>query len=288
MENVPVSLVRMVDGEHKYFLAKQKTGKYVKQRGQPVVFIHGMAGFAAYLIPKMEYFAKEGYTSLAPDIIGHGERNEVDVSRKSMHDYIADVHEFIDRVVRKDNREPLILVGHSMGGLIAAKLAEVRHDVGHVVLITPAPPKGVLLLPGGLITLTLDDLRRIISMLLGGGRFVPSRSLLESLFADPVASKRVIDLWQERRVSNESFLVALQLSLSYVAVDATKITAPVLVVGAKKDKIVHIRTVRNTAEYYNADYLVLEHLGHMCPFEAGWEETARVILEWLKKKGARP
>ena len=272
----------MVSGEQKYLVAKPIA---VKHR-RTMVCIHGMAGFAAYLIPKMEYFAERGYTCFAPDIVGHGERNKIDVSGLGVLDYVADVNDFIDHTVRKENDAPLILLGHSMGGLIAAKLAEMRTDVGHAVLVTPAPPNGVLLLPGGMISFTLDDVRRLIKMMLGGARFVPSRHFLESLFANPKASKHIIDQWEARRMSNESLLVALQLGMSHVAVDARKINAHMLVIGAKKDKVVHHRVAKKIQEHYGADYHLIEDLGHMCPFEAGWEQTAAIIETWLKEKKA--
>ena len=274
------SLVRMVGGRHKYVLAKPKKQK----NDQPMIFVHGMAGFAAYLIPKMEYFASLGNWCVAPDIMGHGERNEVDLFGKSVNDYVDDIGHFTDTVVRKETKAPIIYIGHSMGGLIVAKKAEQRDDVAAVVLVTPAPPKGVVLIPGGLVSLTFGDLRRFVGMMLGGERFVPSRTFLESLFVDPIASKHVIDLWEAKKVRNESLLVALQLGLSQVEVDASKVRAPMLVIGARKDKIVHHTVAHRTKEYFDADYHLLENLGHMCPFESGWEETAGVIASWLKAK----
>ncbi len=288
MANSAVSLVRVADGEYRYLLAKPLVSPGTNNNRKPLICIHGMSGFADYFAKKMEYFAREGYACFAPDIIGHGARSEIDISKKGVHDYIADVNKFINHVVCKESGESLILVGHSMGGLIAAKLAEIRNDVGHVVLVTPAPPKGVFLLPGGLISLTLGDLNGLIVAAFGGERFSPSRRLLESLFVDPVASKQVIDEWEGGRISNESLLATLQLGFSRISVDARMITAPMLVIGAKKDKIIHHRSARSTAEYYAADYHTLERLGHMCPFESGWEETAEVILMWLKKNGALP
>lgn len=270
----------MAKGGHNYLVAKPKKQKSDK----PMVFVHGMAGFAAYLIPKMEYFASLGNWCVAPDIMGHGERHGMDLSGKTVNDYVDDIGHFTDTIVRKETKAPLIYVGHSMGGLIAAKKAERRDDVAAVVLVTPAPPKGVMLIPGGLTSFTFGDIRNLMSMMLGGGQFVPSRTFLESLFADPVASKHVIDLWEAKKVSNESLLVALQLGLSQVEVDASQIVAPMLVIGARKDKIVHHTVAERTKEYFDADYHLLEKLGHMCPFESGWEETAGVIASWLKTK----
>jgi alpha-beta hydrolase superfamily lysophospholipase len=282
VKNPRASIVPLEKGEHKYLLARPKNGN-IKSRHR-IVFVHGMAGHAAYFKPMMGYFASRGYKCYAPDIEGHGERHHVDISGKFIKHYVADVGHFTDTVVSADGDGPIIYVGHSMGGLIAAKKSEKRSDVSGVVLITPAPPRGVLFYPTGLLSLTLNDVLGFGKML-QGEHFVPSRRLLESLFADPIASKKVIDMWESRRVSNESFFVMLQLGLTLVGVNPDKINSPMLVIGAKKDKIVHHRVAERVATHFGAEYHSLEHLGHMCPFESGWEETAGIIDAWLKKKG---
>ncbi len=280
MKNPNASLLRLDEKGHKYFIARPK-GRW---NNRVMVFIHGMAGFAAYLVPKMTYFASRGYLCYAPDIMGHGERHEIDISGKFVADYVEDVSDFIERIVRDSCCGRIILVGHSMGGLIAAKIAEERDDISASVLITPAPPKGISLVPCGIFSITVSDVRGIARMVAFGERFVPSRTFLESMFADPAASREAIDQWESRRVSNESFFVVYQLGFSRFAVDSEKVDAPMLVIGAKKDKLVSHRVAGRISEYFGADYHRIETLGHMCPFEAGWEETAGVIDDWLKKK----
>lgn len=275
----------MDNGKHKYLLAKPDTP--TSSSGQPLLCVHGMSGFAAYLAPLMEYFAARGYVAYAPDIVGHGERSGDDLSGVGVGDYVADVGDFINRVVLPRHNNGVIIVGHSMGGLIAAKLAEGK-EVTHVVLITPSPPKGVLFVPGGFIRFTWDDILSVIRRGIRKEPFVPSRKMFESLFADPERSKEVIDLWAARRISNESLLAALQLGTSQIRVNSLSITAPMLVVGAAKDVVIHPRVAVRIAAYFNADVHMLDTLGHMCPFEWGWEETADVILGWLKKNGATP
>ena len=273
-----VSLVRHASHGHTYLIARPRIEVYK----QPIVFIHGMAGFAGYFTDAMVYKSELGFTCYAHDIMGHGEQSSDDISGMGILDYVDDTLRFIESIVRpKHGTYPLIVAGHSMGGVIAAKLAEVRSDVGHVILMTPAPPKGVFYLPGGLMKFSLRDVLAAFSMACGGPRFVPSRHFLNSLFADPVKSKATIDLWEKRRISNESLLAALQLGLSQIKVDSEKITAPMLVIGAEKDVVVHPSVAGRIAAFFKSDLHMHAELGHMCPFEAGWEENSRVMVEWL-------
>lgn len=276
-----VPLSRRVSHGHTYLVARPEVVTYK----QPIVFIHGMAGFAGYFIDAMMHKAALGFTCYAHDITGHGERHADDIAGMGIAEYVADASDFIDKVVRpKHGRAPLTLIGHSMGGLIAAKLAEKRNDVGHVVLITPAPPAGVMYLPGGMMRVSIGDVLGALGMAFGGPRFIPSRNFLESLFADPVASKPVIDLWEKRRFSNESLLAALQLGLSQISVDSGMISGPMLVIGTKKDVVVHPSVAGRIASFFDADLHMHEQLGHMCPFEAGWQENSCVIAEWLVRQ----
>ena len=85
-------------------------------------------------------------------------------------------------------------------------------------------------------------------------------------------------------MANESIKVLLDLRLSRLRVDRNLITVPILIIGAGQDKVIHPSVFEDIAEFYGtqATLVILENLGHFCPFEAGWELTAKVIEEWLK------
>ncbi|GAB3988184.1 esterase/lipase family protein [Nocardioides marmoraquaticus] len=46
----------------------------------------------------------------------------------------------VERVTEADRQSPLVLVGHSMGGLLALR-ASRRHPLDALVLLMPAPPR---------------------------------------------------------------------------------------------------------------------------------------------------
>ncbi len=277
-------LVRRTTPSHS-FLASSPMCAVSATYLQPIIFVHGLAGFALYFTKLMEHFTALGFTCYAPDIVGHGERAHIDVSKKNIDDYTTDMANFV-RDVEARHVAPPILVGHSMGGLIVAKLSE-HISVGHAVLMTPAPPKGIMLIPGAYIQHIFAGIFRAMFSGLHGERFVPSKRALESLFADPVRSEEAIAMLMKHRLSTESTTVALELSMSMVPVDKNAITTPMLVIGAKKDVVIHHAVAGRIAKYLGADFHMLETLGHMCPFEAGWEETALVMHEWLKKTHVR-
>jgi pimeloyl-ACP methyl ester carboxylesterase len=68
-------------------------------------------------VPLLE---KKGHTVVAPDLPSHG-RDKTHLSAVSLQAYVDSVCKILDA-----QREPVILVGHSMGGAIITQVAEYR------------------------------------------------------------------------------------------------------------------------------------------------------------------
>jgi len=84
----------------------------------PVVLLHGWCCDHSYFQPQFEFFAERGHTVFAPDLRGHG------ASDKPVQDYPMSA--FTDDVawmLGELGVEKPVVVGHSMGGIIAHDLA---------------------------------------------------------------------------------------------------------------------------------------------------------------------
>ena len=100
------------------------------------VLIHGAAhgGWCWYkVVPLLE---KQGHTVLAPDLPGHG-RDKTPVTDVTLQLYVDSVCKLLDA-----QREPVILVGHSMGGGIITQVAEERPErIKRLVYLTAGMPR---------------------------------------------------------------------------------------------------------------------------------------------------
>jgi pimeloyl-ACP methyl ester carboxylesterase len=85
----------------------------------PVLLVHGAANSAAVWTYWSAALAADGWPAYAIDLRGHGASEAVDPARTSMQDYLADVRGLAEQL-----REPPIVVGWSMGGLVAIMVAE--------------------------------------------------------------------------------------------------------------------------------------------------------------------
>jgi len=101
------------------------------------LLIHG-AMRGAWLWDKlMPLLMKAGSNPIAIDLPGHGDRVS-EGAFASMSDYIDDVIQFI----RKENLRDLVLVGHSMSGIVISRVAEeVPERIKHLVYLAAVVAK---------------------------------------------------------------------------------------------------------------------------------------------------
>ena len=103
-----------------------------RQRGQPLVFLHG-AGGATTADPFLAKLAAK-YHLYAPLLPGYGDSEECHTIR-DMLDFTLHTWDVVEALGLKNP----ILVGHSMGGMIAAEMAAIApNDVTRLGLICPA------------------------------------------------------------------------------------------------------------------------------------------------------
>jgi alpha-beta hydrolase superfamily lysophospholipase len=87
-------------------------------RHPPVILVHGAANSGMVWRFWQGELAGRGCSSHVLDLRGHGESTPVDLSNTRMGDYAADVV-----MVARELRRPAVLLGWSMGGLVAMMAA---------------------------------------------------------------------------------------------------------------------------------------------------------------------
>ena len=86
-----------------------------KGKGRNLVFIHGWLGSSWVFETQIEYFSKN-YRAIAIDHLGHGKSDKPESESYNLEDLAKFLDEVISKII--DN-EKIILLGHSMGGMIA-------------------------------------------------------------------------------------------------------------------------------------------------------------------------
>lgn len=91
-----------------------------KGRGQPVVFLHGIAATGENWRQVSDMLDDRHYRVIVLDLLGFGDSPRPDWLEYSVEDHAKAV---LASLKRMRIRKPIILVGHSMGGLVAAHIA---------------------------------------------------------------------------------------------------------------------------------------------------------------------
>ncbi len=249
------------------------------------VFIHGMWGTSEVWRNWRPFLEARGWQTLAPALRHHDApplSPPAALGTTSLNDYIADLEGLIRTLPDKP-----VVIGHSMGGLIALLLC-ARGLARAGVLLTPAPPSSVLALrPSNLMAFAR------IQMNWGWWRKPHRATLAEALSStfNTMDPKEAAPLHET--FVHESGRALFEIALPWLdgtrtaAVDPKTVTVPLLFVAAEKDKLTPPGVVRRTAARFDKVSTYREYLGqgHWVLCQPGWQTIATDAAAWLDTRG---
>jgi pimeloyl-ACP methyl ester carboxylesterase len=249
-----------------------------------IVMIHGMWAGGWVWSNYVPVFEGRGYRCLTPTLRHHDApslKPPEALGRTSLLDYASDLQREIEKL-----DAPPVLMGHSMGGLLAQMLG-ARAPAKALVLLSPMPPQGINVI-------SLASLRMFRQTLKRWGFW---RKPTRPVFADASAALLGHLPHDERRavydrLGHESGRVACESGFWFLdpraakSVDASRIVCPVLVVAGAEDPLHPPSMMRAVARRYepHSSYLEFPGHGHWLVGEPGWQQIAERIADWLDEK----
>ena len=229
----------------------------------PLLMVHGIAHaawcFAENWLPAA---AAAGFPSYAVSLRGHGGSAGGRRLRRTLtRDYVHDVMQTITELP-----EPPVLIGHSMGAIVAQLVAE-RYPLRGLVLLTPAPLHSAM---GDLVAIARDRPADLGRAVLGQTLSMEPEVLFEGL--DPATARSYSD-----RTSTESPLVQWELLLPQ---RVGPIRCPVLVIGTPQDRLVRVADVERTARSHGVDPVWFPGMGHDVMLDTGWDGVLDTVLDF--------
>lgn len=251
-----------------------------------IFMIHGMWCGAWCWEKYKKFFEANGYSCIIPTLLLH--ENEANgralsvLGKISLRDYVSDLENQIRAL-----KEPPIVIGHSMGGLLALILAS-KGLAKAAILITPAPPHGIS-------ALRWSAFRSFLSGFLRWKFWEKpfKQTFKEAVYSmlhelPPDEQREVFEklVYESGRVISEivfSFLDPRKSSW----IETSKIPCPVLVIGAEKDIITPAVVVKKIAERYETAYKEFYGYSHWIIGEKNWQVVALYLHSWLKRNISR-
>jgi pimeloyl-ACP methyl ester carboxylesterase len=262
---------------------------------EPALYVHGLGGssqnwtdLAGLLAPRLD--------GLALDLPGFGYS---DPGRRYSQRALADC---VIQVAEKSDRGPVHLIGNSLGGAVAVRVAALRPDlVRTLTLVSPAMPflDPRRSLQGRVVPfLALPKVEHLLSRRVAA--ISPEElatEVLRACFADPdgIPPQRLAEAVEEARRRSEvrhfasAYTGAMRgLVLSFLRAPlpgpgslwsmARRITAPTLVIAGLRDRLVDVRVAPRVARTIpDTRFLLLPDVGHVAQMEVP-RVVARAVL----------
>lgn len=164
---------------------------------------------------------------------------------------------------------PVILLGHSTGGLLSQLVSAKTELVKASVLVASAPPKGISALDWPTISRMW---RYQLAMWKNQRVWVRREDLLATQYycCPEMCPAKILP--ESGRMIQE---------VAWSKISTSFISSPVLVIAGEKDRIVSFSSQNKIAKKYGAKIISFPEMGHMLMIEKDSILVARTISDWI-------
>jgi pimeloyl-ACP methyl ester carboxylesterase len=242
----------------------------------PVVLIHGACSQPSHFDAWREVFAAAGFEVIVPALPGHAPSDPAALRRLGFADYLDAM-----RSVAASRGRPPIVVGHSMGGLIARMLA-AEGRCAAIVLVAP--------LPGGRVPAPLGALPYyglVAPLVISARPFRPRRGAIRrlALHSLPRAEQDAVFAG----FVAESGRAYRDLVFGKAKVRRRAVRCPMLVLHGDADRLIPLAAARGVADKHGAPLIVVPGHGHWLIAPSLAAEVAGQAVQWLRRNaGSQP
>ncbi|MCP4307645.1 MAG: alpha/beta hydrolase [bacterium] len=236
-----------------------------------ILIVHGLGEHSGRYEHVGDYFVDEGFEVVAYDQRGHGASGGDRVHLDSFDEYLDDLELVASEV---DDDLPLIIYGHSMGGLVAASYgASTRPQPDLFVMSAPALAAE--------IPAPLRLAAKVVSRV-RPGMYFPSSIKGEQLSRDPsVGEKYFADPLVETKTTAK-FGAALMGQMEAMEDKLGRITTPTLVIHGAEDELVPPSASAPLAALPGVERKLFPGLRHETHNEPEQAEVLGFVASWLK------
>jgi alpha-beta hydrolase superfamily lysophospholipase len=243
-----------------------------------ILIVHGAGEHSARYAGFASYFNEQGYAVAALDHPGHGKSEGHYGHVDSFDDFLETLSVFQAEVRKAFPHQPLVLLGHSLGGLISANyLLQHQEDFAACVLSGPAiktdiePPAFQLWLIGVLSRL----LPRLGALQLDANGVSRDPAVVEDYVNDPLVNHGKMSA---RKVAE------LFRAMSHIQANAAAITLPMLILHGGDDAMTApagSQFLHDEISSSDKQLIIYPGLYHEIFNEPEREQVFQDLLQWL-------
>jgi len=239
--------------------------------GAVVLIVHGLGEHSGRYEHVGDHLAGLGYLVEAIDLRGFGGSEGPRAYVTDFDSYLDDLDPLVGEA--GSHGVPVIMLGHSMGGLVALRYAQQRSGLDLLVLSSPA------------VEASIPRAKRVAARVLSriaprfalpndieGAQLSHDPAVGEAYFADPLVHTKTT-----------AMLGAAFLDAMAAARDG-EVPLPTLVIHGSEDTLVPVETSASLVDFPTVERIVLDGLRHETFNEDQGTRALTAVAEWIDAK----
>ncbi|MHA3046944.1 alpha/beta fold hydrolase [Riemerella anatipestifer] len=245
---------------------KEKKFNFIEEgEGHPLVLLHGLMGGLSNFDDMVKFFSEKGYKVYVPELPIY--------DLPVLNTNLTAISKFVAKFIKEEVKEPVTIVGNSMGGHIGLILTLSKPELVKNLVLTGS---------SGLYEKSFGDSfpRK------GDKEYI--RKKTQEVFYDPaVATDQLVDevfsVVNDRMKGIKTVMLARSAIKHNMIKDLPKITCPTCIIWGKQDNITPPEVAVDMHKYIpNSDLYWIDKCGHAAMMEKP-QEFNEILLSWLKK-----
>ncbi|MBT0549422.1 alpha/beta fold hydrolase [Riemerella anatipestifer] len=245
---------------------KEKRFNFIEEgEGHPLVLLHGLMGGLSNFDDMVKFFSEKGYKVYVPELPIY--------DLPVLNTNLTAISKFIAKFIKEEVKEPVTIVGNSMGGHIGLILTLAKPELVKNLVLTGS---------SGLYEKSFGDSfpRK------GDKEYI--RKKTQEVFYDPaVATDQLVDevfsVVNDRMRGIKTVMLARSAIKHNMIKDLPKITCPTCIIWGKQDNVTPPEVAVDMHKYIpNSDLYWIDKCGHAAMMEKP-QEFNEILLSWLKK-----
>ncbi|MHA3044724.1 alpha/beta fold hydrolase [Riemerella anatipestifer] len=245
---------------------KEKKFNFIEEgEGHPLVLLHGLMGGLSNFDDMVKFFSEKGYKVYVPELPIY--------DLPVLNTNLITISKFVAKFIKEEVKEPVTIVGNSMGGHIGLILTLSKPELVKNLVLTGS---------SGLYEKSFGDSfpRK------GDKEYI--RKKTQEVFYDPaVATDQLVDevfsVVNDRMKGIKTVMLARSAIKHNMIKDLPKITCPTCIIWGKQDNVTPPEVAVDMHKYIpNSDLYWIDKCGHAAMMEKP-QEFNEILLSWLKK-----
>ncbi|MDY3529912.1 alpha/beta hydrolase [Riemerella anatipestifer] len=245
---------------------KEKRFNFIEEgEGHPLVLLHGLMGGLSNFDDMVKFFSEKGYKVYVPELPIY--------DLPVLNTNLTAISKFVAKFIKEEVKEPVTIVGNSMGGHIGLILTLAKPELVKNLVLTGS---------SGLYEKSFGDSfpRK------GDKEYI--RKKTQEVFYDPaVATDQLVDevfsVVNDRMRGIKTVMLARSAIKHNMIKDLPKITCPTCIIWGKQDNVTPPEVAVDMHKYIpNSDLYWIDKCGHAAMMEKP-QEFNEILLSWLKK-----